>query len=545
MTRQAFPVLTPDQGVASTAAERATSLDGFDTTALDSGHFAVVTAGALVGRMYRLDVGSAAAADGVTVIAPLTGPGRWLEWPGPGGGGAATFTVDGISTGTTQLSAIPTGALETGSVAYVETVEDEFTFDADSALTADGITIVDGNGGGQWLRREHVGNQRWREQAEWHIDAGTGNDENDGSAGNPLASWAELRRRLGANPVIPQATEILIESDLLEVLSFDGAAVPTGLVAVRGGVKTTLQSGTLSGVTAQDRGTQTPMQLDDAGLDAFVDKRIRFTDGAAAGATCWAFRSPGAGLLDCVQAITYDASADPLPASGTAVTPGIGDSYVVEDLFQVDAVQLDFQRTDISGAGSAVVEEVAVVDANASFMLRGRGNPALFVRSSCAGSRVTEDTNMSAFSSFFNSTNHRGEFEDFHAALVKSPVSTIFFVAAVASFAEDTIGSGGSLVCSESRFVFGDAAVFDSNAAGVNMAPNTTAVVGNGATVWGDGNNSYGWLIEAGALVVYETGAQPTLTGDTNDTHFGGADVAYAGIPSFDAATASGMVENI
>jgi len=54
------------------------SLDGIDTTPLASGFFGFVTAGPNPERLYRLDVTSIAAADGVTVVAPIVGPGRWL-----------------------------------------------------------------------------------------------------------------------------------------------------------------------------------------------------------------------------------------------------------------------------------------------------------------------------------------------------------------------------------------------------------------------------------------------------------------------------------
>lgn len=70
--------MTVDRRVALSAADRPTSLDGFDTTALASGHLAILSAGDAKGSLYRLDKASTAAADGVAVIAPLQGPGRWL-----------------------------------------------------------------------------------------------------------------------------------------------------------------------------------------------------------------------------------------------------------------------------------------------------------------------------------------------------------------------------------------------------------------------------------------------------------------------------------
>lgn len=82
MTQRAFPVFSVATGVAATAAERINSLDGIDTTVLGpGGAFGTITDGALAGNTYRLDISSVAVPDGVTVIQPLVGPGRWLVFP--------------------------------------------------------------------------------------------------------------------------------------------------------------------------------------------------------------------------------------------------------------------------------------------------------------------------------------------------------------------------------------------------------------------------------------------------------------------------------
>lgn len=550
MTRQAFPVLTCDVAVATTAAERAVSLDGVDTSNLASGHFAVITSGSFQGRMYRLDAASALTPDGASVIAPVAGVGRWLQWPGAGGGGAATFSVDGIQTGTTQLVDVPTASLSSGATAYVDTIEDEFVFDPDSALTADGITVVDGNGGGQWLRRTHIGNQRWREQAEWHIDASTGNDENDGSAANPLASFAELRRRYGVNPFIPQSTQVFVESDLDETLFFDGTVtLDSGVIyRVTGGVRTVLATGTLDNVVTQDRGTQTPMRLDDAGIDAFVDRRVRFTDGAAAGATCWGFRSPAADQLDCVQSVTYDSTADPLPSGGTPVTPSAGDSYVIEELFQVGGINLTFERLTTPALSEDFifsVEDLDVLSADGMFVMRAETLLGILVGSRVGSAEISSATRAAFTSCFVNSTTHLGRVESYGASLLKSDVGGVFFQeGAHCTLQGDTIMADGPLTFIESTLTLTDAAAFDSPQSGINLSRGSSGNVVSG-TVWGDGNTDFGWDIRANSVVSYSTGNKPTLTGAGGDTQIGGAAVAYGSIPLFDTDTASGMVEDV
>ena len=83
----AFAIFTCELGVATTAAEQDDSLDGIDTNHVDTGAFGWVKTGPAADTLFRLDLTSAAAPDGTTVIAPLVGPGRWLEFSGGGGGG--------------------------------------------------------------------------------------------------------------------------------------------------------------------------------------------------------------------------------------------------------------------------------------------------------------------------------------------------------------------------------------------------------------------------------------------------------------------------
>lgn len=478
MTRQAFPVFTCDVAVAANAAERSVSLDGVDTTSLASGQFAVITTGGLVSNMYRLDKTSTATADGVTVVAPVAGPGRWLRWAGDGPDPAALL------------------------------------------------------------------------QTEWHINATTGSDSNDGSAAAPLASWAELRRRYGTNPIIPQSVQVFIESDLDEILSFDGRASLASNVIFRitGGVRDVLASGTLSNVVTQDRGTQTPMRLDDAGIDAFVDERIRFLDGAAEGATCWGFRSPAGDQLDCVQSVTYDTSADPLPANATPATPSAGDSYVVEELWRVSGIDLRFARLVnaplIGDVLVAVAEDLDLFPQTGMFLMRSDTLATAFVRSRTRASVIARDTVCRFTSCFVFCNQHNGHGEVYDASSLKSPVSTMVVQeGAHIQLRGDAIVSGGTLLINEAFLSTLNAAVFDSNSSGIQLANARSADLGG--IVWGDGNADFGWDIRGVSVHLYQTGSQPTLTGDTGDTQIGGATVAYGSIPLFDTDTASGMVEDV
>lgn len=464
-----------DIAVAASAAERPVSLDGFDTTPLASGHIAIVTTGAQRGNQYRLDLDSTAAADGVNVVAPLAGPGRWLLVAGSGADPAALL------------------------------------------------------------------------QDTWFINALTGNDANDGlTAGTALASWGELRRRYGDNPILPQTVTVNIGSDLDEDIFLNGTVVlqPGVLFRIFGGVRSVFDSGTLTNVTAQNRATQTPMQLEAPGLDAQVGQRIRFTDGAAAGATCWAFRSPGADLVDCVQAVTYDATANPLASDSTPATPSGGDAFVVEEMFRVRSVALDFERLDAGSDFCAVVDSLNVVDTNGVFHAASKLLQPVFVRCAIASNRSSAQTNATFVSCSNSIVTHNGLFELFDASLLKSPVSTVSAIGGRVLLKHDTIVANGAFRCLAGSALLQDSAVFDSNGSGIQLEGESTCVVQSG-TVWGNGNADFGFNIRAGSVLTYPTGNKPILTGDTGDTQFGGATVAYAAIPSFDTNTASGMVADV
>lgn len=86
-----------------------------------------------------------------------------------------------------------------GTSIYVRTVRDYWVYRAASTATVDSITAVaHASGTGRW-ERLNIPHPSWALQTVWEIDTTTpGNDESAGtSQGTALATFAELRRRLG------------------------------------------------------------------------------------------------------------------------------------------------------------------------------------------------------------------------------------------------------------------------------------------------------------------------------------------------------------
>lgn len=127
----------------------------------------------------------------------------------------------------------------------------------------------------------------WREQAEWHINALTGDDANDGlTEATALATHAELERRLegvAVEFVYPIVRQVYVDSDLPEY-------VRSGWTAVYRGKRTVVLTGTLTaGTVAYAPATSTRGVIEDtslpaAGFTPYVGRMFVLTSGPNAGA---------------------------------------------------------------------------------------------------------------------------------------------------------------------------------------------------------------------------------------------------------------------
>jgi hypothetical protein len=131
-----------------------------------------------------------------------------------------TVGLDSISSSSvanlTELAALSPSE---GSLVFVQTLRDYFSFSATSTLTADSITVVDSTvTTGKWERKK-LASDMWAYQSTWYINATTGNDENNGlTSGTALKTHAELQRRL-QNAEIKQNTTVNILTDLNEEIN--------------------------------------------------------------------------------------------------------------------------------------------------------------------------------------------------------------------------------------------------------------------------------------------------------------------------------------
>ncbi len=90
--------------------------------------------------------------------------------------------------------------VENGGVVFVESYRDYFQkiVESPAPAAASGTIVPTSTGDGGWYRLG-IASPTWASQAAWYIDPLTGDDENDGgTTGTALATWAEFTRRVRA-----------------------------------------------------------------------------------------------------------------------------------------------------------------------------------------------------------------------------------------------------------------------------------------------------------------------------------------------------------
>lgn len=189
-------------------------------------------------------------------------------------------------------------------------------------------------------------------QANWAVDSVNGNDSNAGTPDSPLKTLNQLALRWEGRIFDPTLTAVnvsLIGSFTRQVLVITG--VFPGPIAVNvTGQMTTVAQGKITGFQAFVPGAPgTRSALTDASQDftPHVHRRIRMLDGAAQGAVSWVCSLGGGPTIANVGKFYSSAGL-----IGTAVDPGVGDSYVVEtfvtDVFEYHLVATGGQTITIN-----------------------------------------------------------------------------------------------------------------------------------------------------------------------------------------------------
>jgi hypothetical protein len=240
------------------------------------------------------------------------------------------------------LKLVSVSPSDDGKIVYMLSVKDAWVYHTTSSLTADDITVVEANSGsgpGNW-ERLNFGSVEWRERDTWYIDAVGGNDEDTGLTSlTPLKTFAEITRRWGPDPNIPNLTNINILSDLplTDLINITNAYAPSMIIF--NGYRTTLASGTLTSYLPSVIESNLA-QIEDTvlgGYAPYIGRRIRFTSGLANGMVAWIQRDDG------TNKATISTPTDLFSSSN----PTAGDTYVIEDLGNITIGSISVHRENI------------------------------------------------------------------------------------------------------------------------------------------------------------------------------------------------------
>lgn len=194
----------------------------------------------------------------------------------------------------TALAAVPTGTLAEGQLAFVASQLAYFQMSTQN-IAFDGspeLCVQPSDDSNKHWRRLHIGHLVWQTQANWTINSSTGNDENDGSSGSPLASFAEFNQRLGGKFYVSMTVQcVSLSESVLELIAtpmrhLDGSggltSNPLPTISILG--PSPVSFGTVGTATNADPPTNTAPTLSNSNA---VKVLYRLTGGPSNGAMVW------------------------------------------------------------------------------------------------------------------------------------------------------------------------------------------------------------------------------------------------------------------
>jgi hypothetical protein len=538
--------------------------------------------------VYR--VNSGLVVDGINVIAPAYGNGVWeLLNIGPGGANAGLGPFNTVAKGLAgsgrllDVTAGQIALLKRGNVAWVESVKDFWRWDPASTLTADNITIcnptANGVNPGRFIR-ELIPAPEWMLQPTWIMDGSnsstTASDENDGlTAATPLLTDLERQRRMGPAPVWTQLEYHLRYISDITYVQLNGV-LDNSTVFLHGSMtdgqgQSTLYSGTIDALVAQNPATNTPYQITSNGIPVSwtasslietgpTNARVRVTSNTV-GATGFAVFDQGAKQArwtEVMAAVTFTA-----PYVNNFTSPALvnGSTFVVEKLTDIKYFHMGLFGRGISGTGAVgtvVAESLRFGASGATNGLDLHQSGVSFITSGCIlispiGTFGSGPGNITARSTWFCATTVGGSiFPPTFGAFVYAgggtdAVCNFHGPSAVnvgtAQVRNNFMVQNGAFRIESGNVTFLSLAVFDPAAGfqvGVQVdGPQSSANFLVNAPHWGGGTVRapvYAWFMSNNATVYYVNLTGETLVGSIVDIQFGAQGPQS---PAFDVATST------
>jgi hypothetical protein len=361
-------------------------------------------------------------------------------------------------------------------------------------------------------------------QASWFIDPVAGNDSNDGTSSTSALKTDARRQQLwGVKTRLSQATTVTYLSSLptTDPVNIDVVLVAGGSLSLTG-VPVVSRSGTLSAVTALNRGSQQPLTVTDGVISwaADVGKQFFISAGARANSCAWVAKDLGGGQSRLSNLVVPPSVPGLWFNFGipTVQTPQAGDAYQIRTIPNLTLGVISLE--DGSGAvlGSTLIT-ITNLWFSGSIGLEGlfTSQSACLLINNCILDNccLIGSTNGSIYTNNCRLVN----------ALASAGLSMnaglgngVSLIGGVHYFDYDVLmQNSGLYVTGGASLWVGTVGVFDttSNNFGCKIDRRSTVYSRNylsGANnIWGLNNAGFGMFIESGSACIYAS--KPTING--------------------------------
>lgn len=395
--------------------------------------------------------------------------------------------------------------------------------------------------GNDWKSDSSTSSPAWLTQATWEL-SNVGNDDNDGTHAHPLLTMAEIQNRLGSNPILPQSTFILFQTNhpggILRVGRASAAVVVE--VAAAAGAITVLANDTVNTYTAISSAANTWEQLKGTAIAdyaAYVDKRITYTSGVANGQSHFIARSNPQGAGTNAVELVGMSGTPPTLANNYApafLVPVGGVTFNIEQLPVIDYLVIEVMDAGGNKQNGATAEN------RPAYLIKGLQVTFLGGRANGNGSRsryiwgcfINNWSDQTATfrtaliqCSLFSMTQTRVQSAIYQFSAFKSAdpanitsiflydsisLSTVLFEGVAVSMLLGAVGSAGL-------------GIFNAPGAAaltIGQAPNTNCQMAISTQVLGQGNAGVGVVVYINSVLVLNAGCVAKLTGATGDWKF-------------------------
>jgi hypothetical protein len=406
-----------------------------------------------------------------------------------------------------------------------------------------------------------VGSAFGMTQGAWFVDPINGNDANDGKT-MATALKTDARRQVlwgGSLPTLlanPTAVNYLSSPPSSDPVNFNVSIAGSAGLLVQG-TRTTVATGTFTGVTVQNRGTQTPFSVTDAalpgGFTAHVGRLLRITSGARVNAYARIVKDLGGGSARISPFGTFSPT---LFAFFSQVTPQMGDPYEIVTLPTIGLGNFNAAlRSNLGVVNAAIPQNCVTFDSlnvNGNLqvgIITGTSIPIFVQRSILSQLAFESDLLQVAGGGCDDALFVRAGFSQFNGtgALVGAGLRFILENMHVVQLDGDCLFQNASVGMDGGSMLVNGAACFDNAIADdcfVVAGPAASMCRVNGP-LWGTNNAGHGVRIISARSMDYTTGLQPTVNvglGANREALVGGTDKLWAAIPFINPANNAQIV---